>query len=321
MLLRALVDTVIKKSSAQASTLQANEKFDFNEGDSIDIEGIAKGDSGHIQITLKSEIKGEKKWFVFRRHVLVDGDLNVGIQGVDSLVRVTSDLIVGGSIRLLGNTKPAYWGRYFSGVDFSGAGEYFKNKENNILHQNNIRVLPIGRFTTQVGKGKDEGLRDGFDQANDFIISFGENYLQTQGSEFYLFLDIEPDIPLSTNYYLGWAEAVKSVSNKVKILPCVYLGSEDAITSRALKKALDNGAECFGLWIARYVSFRQPSIPLPPQEFDSSEAKPKTSVPVPVLFWQYAGEIGSREDYDFNISNPDIGSDEILKRLVLPQQI
>jgi hypothetical protein len=40
-----------------------------------------------------------------------------------------------------------------------------------------------------------------------------------------------------------------------------------------------------------------------------------------VLFWQYAGEIGIRNDFDFNVSNPEIDYDTLLKRLVLPQAI
>jgi hypothetical protein len=321
MLLRAIVDTVIKKSPVQASTLPDNEKFALNEGDSLDIESLTRADSGHVKIILKTPISGDKIWFAFRRHISIEGDLNVGIQGADSLIRVTSDLIVDGATRLLGGAKPAYWGRYFSGTDFRGAGEYFRSQENNTLNQNNIRVLPVGRFTTQVGKGRAEGLRDGFDQANDFVVSFGEDYLESQGGEFYIFLDVEPTHPLSDSYYAGWSEAVSNISRKVKMLPCVYLGSEDLITSNALRNSMNNGSDCFGLWIARYISFRKPNISLPPQEFDASEAKPKTNVPAPVVFWQYAGEIGAREDFDFNVSNPDVSSDQILKRLVLPPRI
>lgn len=321
MLLRALVDTVVKKNTSQASSLLANEKFDLNEGDSLEIESLTNATSGHIGIILKTAVKGETQWFVFRRHVTIDGGLNVGIQGADTLGRVTSDLIVGGATRLLGDIKPAYWGRYFSGTDFTGAGEYFKSRENNTLNNNNIRVLPVGRFTTQVGKGAAEGKRDGFDQANDFLVTFGEDYLESQGSEFYLFLDIEPDNPLSEAYYIAWADAVSSISRKVKILPCVYLNAGDSKTSTALKTAMNKGAECFGLWIALYIASREDDIPLPAQEFDSSIAKPKTAVNVPVLFWQYAGDIGRSRDFDFNVSNPDISSDEILKRLVLPPAI
>jgi hypothetical protein len=321
MLLRALVDTTIKKNTSQASGLLANEKFDLSEGESLEIKSLTNAASGHIGIILNKAVKGEIQWFAFRRHVKIEDGLNVGIQGADTLGRVTSDLLVGGATRLLGGIKPAYWGRYFSGTDFKGAGEYFKSVENNTLNKNNIRVLPIGRFTTQVGKGKTEGQRDGFDQANDFLVTFGEDYLESQGGEFYLFLDVEPDTPLSEAYYIGWADAVSSISRKVKMLPCIYLNAGDSKTSTELKSAMSKGADCFGLWIALYVASKENDIPLPPQEFESSKAKPKTAVDAPVLFWQYAGDIGRARDFDFNVSNPEISSSEILSHLVLPPAI
>jgi len=85
---------------------------------------------------------------------------------------------------------------------------------------------------------------------------------------------------------------------------------------------MSRGAECHGLWIARFDNrFRKSSIPIPPLEFDDFKAQSKTDVPCPVLFWQYAGEIGTRNDFDFNVSNPDVDFEALLKRLVLPQAL
>lgn len=235
--------------------------------------------------------------------------------GVDTFFRVTKPRDIEDATEVLG-TKPLFWGRYFSGVGYRGDGEYFRKLESPPLHLAGIRVLPIGRFTTQVGLGEKEGLRDGIDQAQDVVFSFGEDYLKSKGGEYYIFLDVEPETPLSKDYYLGWSKAVRSFSSKVKLLPCVYLNATDSRTSRALSLAMRNGAECEGLWIANYGNrFRKSSSPQ--LDFDSDDASPATSIPgVPVLLWQYAGEIDG--DFDLNVSNPEIRDEEILNRLVLP---
>lgn len=322
MQLKALVDTVLKKRPVPSTELLNDEKFDFNEGNTLEIEHFSTAKSAHIKVILTDAVEGTKEWFAYERHVSIIGNPRIGVQGADSAIRVDSDLIVGGATRLLGGTKPAYWGRYFSGTDFGGFGEYIRREENNFLRKNDIRVLPIGRFTTRVGGTQRDGQIDGADQAFDFLATFGEDYLQSQGGEFYFFLDVEPDSSLSTEYYLGWSEAVKAISSKIRILPCVYLGSQDEKTSKALREAMSQGAECHGLWIARFDDrYFTAGIPNPLLEFDSSKAKPKTNVPCPVLFWQYAGEIGLRNDFDFSVSNPEVDHEKLLQRLVLPQAI
>jgi hypothetical protein len=322
MQLTALVNTVLKKRPVDSTELSNDEKFDFKEGEILEIERVTRAKYAHLEVMLTEPKQGTKDWFVYERHVSLVDNLRIGVQGADSLIPTNSDFIINGATRLLSGAKPAYWGRYFSGVDFRGAGEYIKREENNTLRNNGIRILPIGRFTTRVGGTLRDGQVDGTDQAFDFLATFGEDYLQSQGREFYFFLDVELSDPLSTEYYIGWSTAVKAISSKVKILPCVYLNSEDETTSEALINAMSKGAECHGLWIARYDErFRQPSIPIPPLGFNSSKAKPKTDVPCPVLFWQYAGEIGERQDFDFNVSNPDIDHQVLLKRLVLPQAV
>ena len=88
------------------------------------------------------------------------------LQGTDTLERVTSDDIVDNATLRLG-TKPAFWGRYFSGVDYKGSGEYFGSQENSTLKTHKIWVLPIGRYTTRVNGDRATGKRDGFDQAKE----------------------------------------------------------------------------------------------------------------------------------------------------------
>ncbi len=217
------------------------------------------------------------------------------LQGTDTLEQVTNDDIVNNAALRLGS-KPAFWGRYFSGVDYKGSGEYFHTQENSTLKRHNIRVLPVGRYTTRVSGDRSTGKQDGFDQANDFLQTFGEAYLITQGGEFYFFLDVEPNPPLSKDYYLGWAVAVAGISANLKLLPCVYLNAGDQSTSEALNAAISAGAECHGLWIAAYGNNHVPIL-----DWDSSIARPETPVSCPVLLWQYAGDVG---DYDFNLSHP-----------------
>lgn len=319
--LQALVDTVLKRRPVQSGELNEDEKINFLERSELAIESFLRAEGEHIEVILSTPIAGERQWFAFRRHVRVDGETNTSLRGTDSLIRVGSNSVVRNSANLIGGNTPEYWGRYFSGVDFRGAGEYFRDVENNTLRNNGIPVLPIGRFTTQVGLGRAEGLRDGNDQANDLIKTFTESYLETIGSKFYFFLDVEPGHPLSRAYYSGWADAVKNISTRVEILPCIYLNALDSTTSTALNSAIAAGSECHGLWIAAYENrFRINTIPQN-IEFNANIAKPRTNVNAPVLLWQYAGEIGPfpRRDYDFNITNPAIDSAQFLSRLILPQ--
>ena len=320
MKIKALVNTVIKQQPEDSSSLADDAKFNLLEGETVAIKGSSSATAGNLRMILETPINGVKEWFAYRRHVAIDGSPGFGLLGTDTLGCVSNVGVVGMASQLLGGVKPNYWGRYFSGVDYRGAGEYLRSVESRTLHDNSIRVLPIGRYTTQVGRGHTEGARDGFDQANDLVRSFGEAYLESQGSEFYLFLDVEPDTPLSAAYYKGWSEAVAGISRRVSILPCVYLNPNDATTQASLQSALANGASCHGLWIASYVASRRGSLPLPAPDFDFGLAARLEATGVPVLFWQFAGDIGPGEDFDFTISNPQIPSDQILSRLILPPE-
>ena len=160
----------------------------------------------------------------------------------------------------------------------------------------------------------------------DVLETFGEDYLVSQGGIFYIFLDTEPkpNPLLSPDYYLGWSKAVVEGSNKVEFRPCVYLNLTDKETSDALSQAIEKGAKCDGLWVARYYNtsnsqispwFLEPDLP---------------SIKAPVLIHQYIGDIdrnGKYVDnngiYDFNQINPFLpdSETEVLKRLILPQPV
>ncbi len=323
------VNTVFKRQPVQSSELPPDDVAPVSAGRTFPLLAYAftdangQGFNGHVKVTfkyVKDYINGINTWYVYQGHAQVEQGSKVisappvqgSIKGADSLNRVTSSSIISQAISILGS-KPGFWGRYFSGLDYTGTGEYL-SQENSTLRANNIRVLPVGRYTTRVGQGQAEGRQDGSDQANDFLGKFGESYLQSQGGEFYLFLDVELSDPLSTNYYLGWSQAVKAASSRVRLLPCVYLNASDAVTSRALSSAIASGAECNGLWIAYYLYYQVNAIATTP--FDSGRAAPATSVPAPVLLWQYAGDI--QGTFDFNISNPAVSGQTLLNRLALP---
>ncbi|MGA7935114.1 MAG: hypothetical protein WCA35_16320 [Kovacikia sp.] len=328
--LRIKADTLFKQRPLQADQLAANEVSPVLAGKTFVLLAYAYADAngqsfnGHIKVTfkyVKDYVNGFNTWYVYTGHAQIEqgGKViptppppQVSLRGTDSLGRVTSSAFITQATNLL-NSKPAFWGRYFSGLSYTGLGEYFA-QENSTLRANNIRLLPVGRYTTRVGLGQTEGRQDGAEQAADFLGKLGESYLQSQGGEFYFFLDVELSDPLSSSYYIGWSQAVRAASSRVKLLPCVYLNANDAITSRALSSAITAGATCFGLWIASYLYYQTSAITT--TAFDSSRAAPATSVAAPVLFWQYAGDIA--ESYDFNLSNPAIDSQTLLRRLALP---
>ena len=76
-----------------------------------------------------------------------------GKPGADSSVIVTSQIMRKGLIDLakaLFGETPVFWGRYFTSASTAGTVEYRHLKENKVLRDNNIRVLPVARQTTHV---------------------------------------------------------------------------------------------------------------------------------------------------------------------------
>jgi hypothetical protein len=250
-----------------------------------------------------------------------------GIPGADSSTPV-STLVNGSNLvqlaqELFGAT-PAFWGRYFTSVNTTGTVEYRHAQENQILSQANIRLLPIARQTTRVGGSFLNGATDAMDNVQDFITTFGQDLLSSQGGEFLMFLDVEGtpangSPSLSLDYYTGWAQNLVSQSGQltngaVTIQPCVYARQADATTWETLISANNNGVPCFGGWVARYY---QPGCQL--QDWDNSIVLPAAALPFDVLIWQYAASCAQGE-IDCNQSNPtmeDIQS-KLLSKLVLP---
>jgi hypothetical protein len=232
------------------------------------------------------------------------------IQG-KTLVQLASDLFGG---------VPAFWGRYFTSVASSGNVEYRHLKENRILRQNGIRVLPIARQTRNVNGSQAQGSADAEANAEDLIITFGQDYLASQGSEFLMFLDVEGSPSLSAAYFTGWAQTLMAHSasitgGNVTILPCVYATRSDLATWQAVVDCAGQGILCQGAWVARWVQDGCAGL----EEWDDTRVSPKLQLPCKILAWQYSDDCWGGAGFDCNQSNPNIDADqEFLSMLVLP---
>ncbi len=246
-----------------------------------------------------------------------------GLPGADSISPVTAPLIQSAS-DLLGAT-PAFWGRYFTSAQTTGAVEYHHATEDPPLHAAGIRLLPVARQTAHVNGSFEQGIEDGVANANDFISTFGMPYLASQGGRFYMFLDVEGSPSLSPGYYAGWAQGLAQRSatlsgalGTVAVLPCVYATQGDEPTWAALSAACKGGAQCMGIWIARY----DPGTCQMGQWSDSIVTPRSPSpFPWPILAWQYAGNC-LKGAIDCSQTNPHIDAQsQLLDFLVLPPGI
>ncbi|HUA99537.1 MAG TPA: hypothetical protein VMA34_14500 [Terracidiphilus sp.] len=241
-----------------------------------------------------------------------------GRPAADSFSPVSAGLIET-TTNLLG-APPAFWGRYFTSVAAGGGAEFRRAAENQMLNAAGIRVLPVARQTQNVSGSAAQGTADGAANARDFIVTFGLSLLAAQGGNFYIFLDVEGDPSLSTDYYTGWvqglaAEAQALSSGSVTMLPCLYASQADATTWSALGAAISAGAPCHGAWIARYPAGDGSMI-----EWSDTVVTPvlPSPFPVPILAWQYAGNCLNGQ-IDCSQTNPGIDAEsQLLKYLVLP---
>ena len=141
-----------------------------------------------------------------------------------------------------------------------------------------------------------------------------------------MFLDVEPDTPMSEAYYSGWSDGLVAAGGEamstdknmvvpaVKFQPCVYMKpSADPRSLRALISAMAAGAPCAGLWVTRqrveHCDIFRPWDPA----FVIPAGLPAN---VPVWMWQWVIDC---DRIDYNIANPDL-HDELLQRLILPER-
>ena len=183
-----------------------------------------------------------------------------GKPGADSYAAVTSQ-IAGKSLLQLASElygeAPVFWGRYFTSITQPGSVEYRHLKENHPLRDQGIRVAPIARQTHRVQGARADGAADALRNAEDYIATFGADYLASQGSRFFVFLDVEGAPSLSREYYAGWATTLAEHSSamtngSVNLVPCVYATQSDNSTWTAVSAGAASGVPCGGAWIARW---------------------------------------------------------------------
>jgi hypothetical protein len=166
----------------------------------------------------------------------------VGVPGADSSNLVTSQIGGQNLIDLASNLfgrPPVVWGRYFTSVASTGVVEYRHLQENQALRSSGIRVLPIARQTKRVDGSVAVGSADAMANAEDLIVTFGADYLASQGGQVIMFLDVEGAPSLSVAYYQGWAATLivhsqNFPNNKGTMLPCIYGTHSDDTIWRAV---------------------------------------------------------------------------------------
>ena len=248
-----------------------------------------------------------------------------GSAGADSMMQVTPELI--DAATSLYGSKPVFWGRYFTSDTTTGSAEYRHAAENGPLNSAGVRVLPVARQTTHVNGTADQGNADGAANAQDFIATFGVDVLAAQGGQFFLFLDVEGNPQngspsMNADYYTGWAQGVVNQSQslsagQVRVLPCLYGARGDTTTFNALQVAMAGGAQCHGVWIARYLDALV-SGTMGDWSDDVVTPVAPAPFPAPILAWQYAQNCLSSR-IDCSQTNPAIDlQNDLLRYLVLP---
>jgi hypothetical protein len=246
-----------------------------------------------------------------------------GKPGADSSVAVTSQIAGKSLIQLaseLYGQAPVFWGRYFTSITRPGDVEYRHLKENRPLRDQGIRVAPIARQTHRVQGTRADGAADALRNAEDYVATFGADYLASQGNRFFVFLDVEGAPSLSQAYYAGWATTLAEHSSamtdgSVNLVPCVYATQADNPTWAAVAAATAGGVPCGGAWIARWRFDGCHAL----EDWDQTVVNPSVPLPCPVLIWQYADDCHGGGGFDCSQTNPALDLDaDLLSHLVLP---
>lgn len=247
----------------------------------------------------------------------------IGKPGADSSV-IVSTQVSGQNLVQLARTHfgetPVFWGRYFTSASTAGNVEYRHLKENQLLRDNNIRVLPIARQTGNVNGTHAAGSADAQRNADDLLATFGASYLAGLSAQFYVFLDVEGSPSLSSAYYKGWAHTLTSHSETatggaVTFLPCVYATQGDRPTWSALAAAVDAGTPCQGAWVARWPSTGCQPLP----DWNDHLVTPVDGIPCPILIWQYSSDCFGGGGFDCSVTNPSLDlAGDLLNQLILP---
>jgi len=244
------------------------------------------------------------------------------ILGVDSLVPSDAALLANSQSGAYLGRAPQFWGRYFYAPGQTNTAghrdSHYSAAENAMLRSRGIRVLPIARQTSHVNH-PNRAQQDATRNVQAIFEIFSTQYLSGADPNVLVFLDVEQDNPMTADYYATWSEtliteATRQSQGRVKFHPAVYGSRGDDQTWSELKQAMDNGAVCDGIWIARYFQSQTP------RPWNDSLVNPKVSLDCPVLAWQYwASPDNAPEDlnFDANLASP-AHFDILIDRLIMP---
>jgi len=234
--------------------------------------------------------------------------------------------------------SPAFWGRYFKAPANPDDIQYKYKKENRVLHENNIKLLPIARQTSRVAGSEAEGRTDGTHNAAAVIEAFGAPFLVQAGVAPLVFLDTEPEgtgPALSFDYYVGWArgliaEGKRQTGGRLQFQPGIYLNSSGHegngrvaahvaahVLALIQSNQLEGELQCRAIWSAKYGD-RTPLSPIPAWA-DQETRLPEMPATCPVIAWQWAEAKDNipRLPIDPNLLHPSAGA-EFLTHLLVP---
>jgi hypothetical protein len=180
-------------------------------------------------------------------------------------------------------------------------------------------VLPIARQTGHVvdpNKAQNDAVRN----VAAIFEAFPATYLSGADPDVLVFLDTEPETPLNADYYKAWSatimsEAAKASNGRVRFHPAVYGNYSDDDTWTALNQAVEDGAPCDGIWMARY--YYKNAVPQP---WSDKLTTPNVKPLCPILAWQYwasADDAKPAFNFDTTIASP-LHADMLMSRLVMP---
>jgi len=244
--------------------------------------------------------------------------------GIDSIDSVSQALLTNASSSSYVGQAPQFWGRYFYAPgQLNAAGNkdsHYAASESALLRAKGIRVLPIARQTALVGGNAAQATNDAKNNIAALFEVFPAAYLSGADPDILMFLDVEPDNPLSVEYYTAWSatlisEAAGLSNNRVRVHPAIYGNHGDVATWTALNTAVAGDAVCDGIWVARYY-FPSPQ----PHAWIDALVAPSVTLPCPILAWQYwSSPDHSPESANFDatlVNQPH--ADMLISRLVMP---
>jgi hypothetical protein len=241
--------------------------------------------------------------------------------GYDSSKPITQDLINDAK----SVAPPSFWGRYFHSPgrrNYRGKLDSvnYGRSENTVLNENRIPILLIARQTPCVGGSSSLAANHATRNVSAIFEAIPPSHFRDLCPKPLVFLDIEPDVDLSVEYYTAWAhiltaESLHQSDQKVELLPAVYLNSaRNGRSVESLNKAVSQGGFCAGIWTARYVLGGCGDLP----PWRDQLAKPRVDTDLPILCWQcLSTDANDCPGFDTTIINEPC-VEQLLRGLVVP---